>query len=169
MKPRTWEYSNMNEEDYKPTFKTVEAGEQYIYIDDAQFDKDTKKYVFELTSLAETGGSFKIFQNLTKKDGSTNYFGLKWLNALGFACSGYKTVLQADEMTGCVFIGNVTLEPSFQDKKKWENDMATKGVSDVKLYPVIDPDSIRPVPKEIVEEFSTHVDENGNQDQYFED
>lgn len=166
MKPKTWEYSNLNEEEYRPQFKTVEAGEQYIHIDDAQFDPQSKKYVFDMTSLAETGGSFKIFQRLTKNDGTTNYFGLKWLNALGFACSGYKTVLQADEMKGCVFLATVTLEPSFQDKKRWEDDMATKGISDVKLYPVINPDTISPVTRDL-EEFSTHVDEFGNKDQYF--
>lgn len=167
MKPRTWEWSNKNEDDYRPQFKTVEAGEQYIYIDNAEYDPETKKYVFDMTSLSETGGSFKIFQRLTKNDGSTNFFGLKWLNALGYACSGYKTVLQADEMTGCVFLATITLEPSFQDKKRWEEDMAAKGVSDVRLYPVINPDSIQPVTKDIVEDYSTHVDENGQQDQFF--
>lgn len=167
MKPRTWEWSNKNEDDYRPQFKTVEAGEQYIYIDNAEYDPETKKYVFDMTSLSETGGSFKIFQRLTKNDGSTNFFGLKWLNALGYACSGYKTVLQADEMAGCVFLATITLEPSFQDKKRWEEDMAAKGVSDVRLYPVINPDSIQPVTKDIVEDYSTHVDENGQQDQFF--
>lgn len=167
MKPRTWEWSNKNEDDYRPQFKTVEAGEQYIYIDNAEYDPETKKYVFDMTSLSETGGSFKIFQRLTKNDGSTNFFGLKWLNALGYACSGYKTVLQADEMAGCVFLATITLEPSFQDKKRWEEDMAAKGVSDVRLYPVINPDTIQPVTKDIVEDYSTHVDENGQQDQFF--
>ena len=167
MKPRTWEWSNKNEDDYRPQFKTVEAGEQYIYIDNAEYDPETKKYVFDMTSLSETGGSFKIFQRLTKNDGSTNFFGLKWLNALGYACSGYKTVLQADEMAGCVFLATITLEPSYQDKKRWEEDMAAKGVSDVRLYPVINPDSIQPVTKDIVEDYSTHVDENGQQDQFF--
>jgi hypothetical protein len=167
VKPRTWEWSNKNEDDYRPQFKTVEAGEQYIYIDNAEYDPETKKYVFDMTSLSETGGSFKIFQRLTKNDGSTNFFGLKWLNALGYACSGYKTVLQADEMAGCVFLATITLEPSFQDKKRWEEDMAAKGVSDVRLYPVINPDSIQPVTKDIVEDYSTHVDENGQQDQFF--
>ena len=166
MKPKTWEWSNKNEEEFKPQFKTVEAGEQYIYIDNADYDADTKKYVFEMTSLAETGGSFKIFQRLTKNDGSTNYFGLKWLNNLGYACSGYKTVLQADEMIGCVFLATVTMEPSFQDKKRWEEDMRTKGISDVRLYPVIDADSIRPVSRDL-EDYSTHVDEFGNKDQFF--
>jgi len=167
VKPRTWEWSNKNEDDYRPQFKTVEAGEQYIYIDNAEYDPETKKYVFDMTSLSETGGSFKIFQRLTKNDGSTNFFGLKWLNALGYACSGYKTVLQADEMAGCVFLATITLEPSFQDKKRWEEDMAAKGVSDVRLYPVINPDTIQPVTKDIVEDYSTHVDENGQQDQFF--
>ena len=167
MKPRTWEWSNKNEDDYRPQFKTVEAGEQYIYIDNAEYDPETKKYVFDMTSLSETGGSFKIFQRLTKNDGSTNFFGLKWLNAHGYACSGYKTVLQADEMAGCVFLATITLEPSYQDKKRWEEDMAAKGVSDVRLYPVINPDSIQPVTKDIVEDYSTHVDENGQQDQFF--
>ena len=166
MKPRTWEFSNINEEDYKPQFKTVEAGEQYIYIADAQFDPETKKYVFDMTSLAETGGSFKIFQRLTKNDGSTNYYGLKWLNTLGYACSGYKTVLQPDEMIGCVFIGDVTLEPSFQDKARWEEDMKTKGISDVRLYPNINADSIRPISEDMLD-YSTHVDENGQKDQFF--
>ena len=166
LKPKQWEYSNLNEEEYRPQFKTVEAGEQYIYIDNAEFDPETKKYIFDMTSLAETGGSFKIFQRLVKNDGSTNYFGLKWLNALGYACSGYKTVLQADEMTGCVFLGTITMEPSFQDKARWEEDMKTKGVSDVRLYPVINPDSIRPISEDMLD-YSTHVDENGEKDQFF--
>jgi hypothetical protein len=68
VKPRTWEWSNKNEDDYRPQFKTVEAGEQYIYIDNAEYDPETKKYVFDMTSLSETGGSFKIFQRLTKND-----------------------------------------------------------------------------------------------------
>ena len=166
MKPRQWEYSNLNEDDYRPQFKTVEAGEQYIHIDSVQFDETTKKYVFDMTSLADTGGSFKIFQRLVKNDGSTNYFGLKWLNNLGYACSGYKTVLQADEMEGCVFLGTVTMEPSFQDKARWEEDMKTKGISDVRLYPVINADSILPVTRDL-EDFSTHLDENGEKDQFF--
>ena len=86
MKPRQWEWSNKNEEDYKPVFKTVAEGEQYVHIDNVTFDEDTKNYVFEMTSLAETGGSFKVFQKLLKNDGTTNYFGLKWLNAIGYAC-----------------------------------------------------------------------------------
>ena len=31
MKPRTWEWSNKDEEQFKPTFKTVTEGEQYLY------------------------------------------------------------------------------------------------------------------------------------------
>lgn len=166
MKPKQWEYSNMNEEEYRPQFKTVEPGQQYIHIDNAEFDPETKRYVLDMTSLSSEA-KFKIFQRLTKNDGTTNYFGLKWLNNLGYACSGYKTVLQPDEMIGCVFIGDVTLEPSFQDKAKWEEDMKTKGVSDVRLYPNINPDSIQPITEDMME-FSDHVDENGEKDQYYE-
>lgn len=170
MKIRPNEWSNKNEEDYRPQYKTVAEGEQYIYIDKVTYDGDTKKYLFELTSLAETGGSFRIFQSMMKKDGSgPNYMALKWMNNLGYACSGIRTVLNADEMEGCVFLGTVSMEPSFADKARWEEDMKTKGVSDVRLYPVIQADTILPVDSSL-KEFSTHVDaETGEKDQFFID
>lgn len=175
MKPRAWENSNLNEEDYKPKFKTVEAGEQYVYIENVEYEEiqlengnKSKKFIFEMKSLIEEDApTFRIYQNLTKKDGSINYFGLKWLNAIGYACSGFHTVLQADEMIGCVVLVTVTLEPRYQDKEKWEKDMATKGISDIPTYPVINPDTILPVSKEIVDDYSTHVDEDGAQDQFY--
>ena len=170
MKPRTWEWSNKDEEQFKPTFKTVTEGEQYLYIDDVTYDPDTQKYLFEITSLAETGGSFRQFQNLMKKDGSgPNYMAVKWLNSLGYACSGVRTILQADEMKGCVFLATVNMEPAFADKARYEEDMKTKGVSDVRLYPTIRPDTILPVGRDL-EPFSTHVDEEtGEKDQFFID
>ena len=168
MKPRQWEWSNKNEEDYKPVFKTVAEGEQYLHIDKVSFDEDTKNYVFEMTSLAETGGSFKIFQKLLKNDGTTNYFGLKWLNAIGYACSGFHTVLQADEMTGCVILATITLEPSFKEKEQYMKDMAERGVSSIRTYPTIDAESIEPVSSEM-KDWSDHVDENGVKDQFFYD
>ncbi len=169
MQPKKWEWSNMNEEDYKPQFKTVMEGEQYLHIDNVVYDPETKKYQFEITSLMEGGGSFRCWQNMMKKDGSgPNYMALKWMNNLGYACSGVRTVLQADEMIGCVFLAEVKLEPSFADKARWEQDIKEKGVSDIRTYPNIVADSIQPVSRDF-ESFSDHVDENGERDQFFLD
>ena len=167
MQPKKWDWSDMNEESYRQ-YKTVSEGEQYIYINDVMYDKDLKKFTLYLMSLTDNA-EFRQYMPMMKKDLSgPNYMSLKWMNNLGYACSGYRTVLQPDEMKGCVFLGTITMEPSLADKARWEEDLKTKGVSDVKLYVTIRPETIQPVNRDL-EPFSTHVDENGEKDQFFVD
>lgn len=165
--PKTWEMSNLNEEDYKSAPKQIEEGEQYILINDVEFDPATKVYAFEMTSLM-SNTSFRQKQYMTRAGdpSAINYYALKWMNALGYACCGIKTVLQADEMKGCVFYAEIKMEPSWKDRKQWEQDIITTGTSSIKTYPTISADSIRPIPSDMLA-FSEHYDEEtGEPDQF---
>lgn len=164
--PKPSTYGGINEDTLKKsTFTSVEAGPQFLIIEGAQdWTKDelTPKDEFDVHFRSlYNDAKFRIKNFMKNKDGSLSYMSIHWLNMLGYACCGVKTALDPEDLIGCVVLADVTLEPSWKDKKQYEAEMQEHGASSVNLYPQIKADTFEPVSESTVKEYS------GRQDQFF--
>lgn len=172
MEPTEWKYSNLNPDDYTTERPKLEAGAQYLYIKDAEFDGNFEIMKFTFTPLSSKDG-VEFTQGLDftkrlylKRSGSDQYnpYSIRWLNALGYACSGQETILLDTEYQGCVFQGTIFFAPSYKDKEQYETDMKEKGRSDIKVYADIKPEDILPLTVDAPEGVLAYA----RDDQYFE-
>lgn len=102
-KSTEWEYTNMaTETEYTP----VEAGDQYLYIQDATYYPDACHYDIEFKSLSN-GAVFRIRYFMLTKEGKQNGFTGKVLHTLGKAINNEDVVLAPADIIGAVVRANV--------------------------------------------------------------
>lgn len=154
--PKQFKYSNMDESKLQ-RYPSPEVGLQYLLIEGADYNEETEVFDVMFKSLSNEA-KFRIRSFMLSKDGKPNYMSVHWHNMLGYACCGIKTALLPEDLIGCVVMANVNLEPGWKDKKQYEEDMRTKGTSDVTLYPQIPADSFEPIPEDMME-FSQRPDQ----------
>jgi len=146
--PKQFKYSNIDDTKLQ-RFPSVEAGPQFLIIENATYDPETEVFDVMFRSLSNEA-KFRIRSFMLGKDGKPNYMSVHWHNMLGYACCGIKTALDPTDLIGCVVQATVGLEPSWKDKKQYQADMETKGESDVPLYPQINADTFEPIPEDMM-------------------
>ncbi len=135
-----WEYSNMSTE---TAFTAPEAGDQYLYIENAMYDPDACHMDIEFKSLGN-GASFRIRYFMLTKTGQQNGYTGRVLRSLGKAINNEDKVLAPGDIVGAVVRANVTFTIPKEEGAK--------------TYPKIE--EFLPVPQDLMEY-------SDKKDQYF--
>ena len=103
--PTEWEFSNMID---TPDFIQVETGDQYLYIESAEYDPNSCVMDVNFKSLSN-GATFRIRYFMLTKEGKQNSFTGRVLRTMGKAICGKDIVLAPCDIINAVVRANVQM------------------------------------------------------------